>query len=258
MTELRIHCYGASGWIENLQPDERWLKSHRHEFHSLWVELTPPGLDRLPELGCLELDRLKKPRPLVSLNKQQLMIRLGVPQRKGQRLILKNTLLIQHPGMVLSLQEGPRLQLDPDWLVLSAQQVLESQGLALVQKLLDLALDQYFKILNDIEAQLNELEEEILANPQRQQLSQAHHIKRDLLQMRRAVWPLRENFSHCLRQSPTPQHEHFFMDSDESCLEIIESIETYLEIGGRMTELFVSSLTRKRGEVVKIWSGDSE
>lgn len=252
MTELRIHSYGDQGWKESLQSDARWLQAHRHEFRFLWVELTPPGVDHLRELGYLELDLLKKPRPIVSFSKQQLTIRLAVPQRKGQRLILKNTLLIQQPGMVLSLQEGPPLQLEPNWLSLAAQRVLDSQGLALVQELLQIALDQYFKILNDIETRLHKLEEEILANPQRQQLNQAHQIKRDLLHMRRAVWPLRESFSACLREPLNSQMEHFLLDANESCLEIIDSIETYQDLGRGLTELFVGSLTRKRSEVVKI------
>jgi magnesium transporter len=254
LTELDINYCSERGWSKKLQADTHWLQAHRHEFQFVWVELTPPGLELLQELSGQDLEIAKKPRPVVAVSDQQLMIRLPVPQRRGQRLILKNMLLVQQPGILWSLQEGPRLELEPNWLSLARQRVLESHGLALLQELMQMGLEQYFKTLDEIEARMHKLEEEIVANPRRQQLIQAHQMKRDLLHLRRAIWPLRDRLSSGLRQSPTSPQSNLLIDLNQSCLEILGSIETYQNLVRSLTELFVGSLTRKRNEALKVFT----
>jgi magnesium transporter len=125
----------------------------------------------------------------------------------------------------------------------------------LVYALLDAIVDHCFPILEYYGDRLEELEDLVLSDPQRTTISAIHKVKRELLLLRRAAWPMREIIS-TLHKEP---HECmgdvarvYMRDVYDHIVQIIDIIETYRELANDLTETYISSISNRMNEVMKV------
>ena len=125
----------------------------------------------------------------------------------------------------------------------------------LVYALLDAIVDHCFPILEYYGDRLEELEDLVLSDPQRTTISSIHKVKRELLLLRRAAWPMREIIS-ILHKEP---HECmgdvarvYLRDVYDHIIQIIDIIETYRELANDLTETYISSISNRMNEVMKV------
>ena len=125
----------------------------------------------------------------------------------------------------------------------------------LVYALLDAIVDHCFPILEYYGDRMEELEDLVLSNHQRSTISAIHKIKRELLLLRRAAWPMREVIS-ILHKEP---HECmsdvtriYLRDIYDHIVQIIDIIETYRELANDLTETYISSISNRMNEVMKV------
>jgi magnesium transporter len=125
----------------------------------------------------------------------------------------------------------------------------------LVYSLLDAIVDCCFPILEHYSDHMEELEAVILERGQRDTINDIHQVKRDLLLLRRAVWPLREVVS-TLQREP---HECvsdvtrvYLRDLYDHVVQIIDIIETYREMTGDLTDTYMSATSNRMNEVMKV------
>lgn len=158
---------------------------------------------------------------------------------------------------VLTFQEGP---IDATKPVLErlrkAQGKMRSLGADyLAYALIDSVIDCYFPILEYFGEKLENLEEEILDSPTRRTVSKVHVIKRELLLMRRALFPLREALSSLQRNAPaimTPDTLIHLRDSYDHVVQITDFIETYRELSSDLMDVYLSSISNRLSEVMKV------
>lgn len=125
----------------------------------------------------------------------------------------------------------------------------------LLYALLDAIVDSYFPLLEGFSDRLEDVEERLLTNPAGDVLQEVHTTKRELLLLRRAVWPLRELIAQLQRDkheclSETTQT--YFRDVYDHCVQIIDLVETYREIADDLTETYLSSISHRTNEIVKV------
>ncbi len=121
--------------------------------------------------------------------------------------------------------------------------------------MLDAVIDGYFPVLEALGERLEMLEEEILARPERRTISTVHEVKRELISLRRVVWPLREALNTLVRdESPlvTPETRLYMRDCYDHAVRIIDFVETYRELGADLTDLYLSSVSQRLNEVMKL------
>lgn len=125
----------------------------------------------------------------------------------------------------------------------------------LAYSLLDAVVDRCFPVLEYFGARTDELEDEILANLKRGTINEIHKFKGDLLALRWAIWPMREVVSSLQRD----EHEcisagtHIYLnDLYDHVMRIIEIIETYREEASDLAETYMSSLSNRMNEVMKV------
>ena len=125
----------------------------------------------------------------------------------------------------------------------------------LLYALLDAIVDHYFPLLEHYSEQLEEVEEQLLGRPGQDTLQQVHAIKRELLLLRRAAWPMRELLAQLQRE----QHEclsemaqTYLRDVYDHSVQIIDLIETYREIATALTETYISILSNRTNEIMKV------
>lgn len=125
----------------------------------------------------------------------------------------------------------------------------------LLYALLDAIIDSYFPILELYSERLEDLEEELLSQPTQHTLQRIHTMKRELLLIRRAAWPTRELIMQLLREKHECLSETtrtYFRDVYDHCVQIIDLIETYREIAASLTETYMSAVSNRMNEVMKV------
>jgi magnesium transporter len=125
----------------------------------------------------------------------------------------------------------------------------------LVYSLLDAMVDQCFPLLEHYGERLEELEGRVLEEPQRGVIREVYRVRRELLMVRRAVWPMREVL-HALQ---VETHECFgeearvyMRDVYDHLVQIIDVLETYRELGVELAEMYMGVLSNRMNEVIKV------
>ncbi len=125
----------------------------------------------------------------------------------------------------------------------------------LCYSLLDAIVDSYFPFLEYYSVRIEETEEELLEDPGQFTLQKAHAVKRGLLLLRRAIWPMREIIAQLLRDKHECLSETtltYFRDVYDHCVQIIDLNETYHEIATALTETYMSVMSNRMNEIVKV------
>lgn len=121
--------------------------------------------------------------------------------------------------------------------------------------LIDAVIDGYFPVLETTGERLEELEDEVLGRSTGGAASRIHEIKRNLMTLRRAVWPLREAMNSLVRDpSPlvTDETRLYLRDCYDHTVRVIDFIETYRELGSDLMDLYLSSVSQRMTEVMKV------
>jgi magnesium transporter len=125
----------------------------------------------------------------------------------------------------------------------------------LLYTLLDIIIDRGFPILEYLSEYIEELEEELLEKPGKQTLEKIHRIKRELLFLRRMLWPQREVINILVREEQ-PQinaaTRPYLRDCYDHTIQIIDLIEVYREMTASMLDVYLSSVSNRLNEVMKV------
>jgi len=125
----------------------------------------------------------------------------------------------------------------------------------LAYALLDAVVDCYFNILEKIGDRIELLEEEVVDNPTRQTLEQIHHMKREMIFLRKAVWPMRELISN-LERSETElvksSTDIYLRDLHDHVIRVIDTVETFRDLLSGMMDIYLSSVSNRMNEIMKV------
>lgn len=125
----------------------------------------------------------------------------------------------------------------------------------LAYSLIDITVDHYFSVLEKLGEKIEVLEVEVVEKPVRETLEKIHQIKRKLLTLRKSIWALREVLNSLERiGSPLLSRETliYLRDVYDHSIEIIETVETYREMLSGMLDIYLSSLSNRLNEVMKV------
>ncbi|HUT35218.1 MAG TPA: magnesium/cobalt transporter CorA [Planctomycetota bacterium] len=125
----------------------------------------------------------------------------------------------------------------------------------LMYAIIDAVIDNYFPFLEQIGEVVEGLEDDVVENPTRRIVGRIHNIKRDLLTVRRSVWPLREVVNAMARdESPLigKTTRVYLRDCYDHAIHVMDIIETYRELAGGLMDVYLSSLSNKMNNVMKV------
>ena len=125
----------------------------------------------------------------------------------------------------------------------------------LAYALIDAFIDNYFPVLEKYGERLESIEEDVLSRPEPVLVSRMHEVKRDLLTLRRAIWPLRETVNSLVRE-PSPfisdETRVYFRDCYDHTIQIIDLLENYRDVASGLMEVYLSSVSNRLNEIMKI------
>jgi magnesium transporter len=165
--------------------------------------------------------------------------------------------LIFGPNFVISFQEkeGDVFNSVRDRIRNNKGRIKKMGSDYLAYALLDAIVDNYFIILEKFGENIEDIEEELVTNPTPETLQIIHNLKREMIFLRKSVWPLREVVSSLERaespliaQSTTP----YLRDVYDHTIQVIDTIETFRDMVSGMLDIYLSSVSNRMNEVMKV------
>jgi len=196
-------------------------------------------------------------RPKLEDFENYLYVVLKMLYREGGEIVAEQVSLVLGQNFVLSFQEGGGDPFDPirERLRKNKGQLRKQGPDALLYALLDAVVDNYFIVLETFGEMTDELEESVLLSPTAEVLSTIKNLKRELLFLRRGIWPLREVISG-LRHTESPLiHEStrlYFQDVYDHTIQVMDNVDNSREILSDLLDIYLSSVSNRLNEVMKV------
>ncbi len=125
----------------------------------------------------------------------------------------------------------------------------------LAYALIDAIVDNYFIVLEKLGENVEEIEEALVSSPDRETLHEIHTMKREMIYLRKSVWPLREVISGLERTESELIKDStgiFLRDVYDHTIQVIDTVETYRDMLSGMLDIYLSSLSNRMNEVMKV------
>ncbi len=125
----------------------------------------------------------------------------------------------------------------------------------LAYSLVDAIVDNYFVVLEGVGDRLETLEDEVLSAPEPRTMQRIHDLKREMLFLRKVIWPLRETISGLERaESPliTKATALYFRDVYDHCVQVMDAMETFRDMASGLLDTYLSTLSNRMNEVMKV------
>jgi magnesium transporter len=182
------------------------------------------------------------------------VVRMPEPQKDE---LTEQLSLIVGKDYVVTFQEGPgdcfdlvRGRLRHEKSVMRQ----ETQADYLAYRLIDAVVDAFFPILERIGDRLDELDDRAAAGEGPRAFADLHVVKRELLLLRRAIWPLRDAIRELqLEDAPffSTQTRLFLRDCQDHAIQLIDLVEAYRDISGDIRDFYLSTMSNRMNEVMK-------
>lgn len=232
-----------------------------------WIQVNGPAdPDTLRNLGDLfDLHDLALKdvlntgqRPKVELYDDQLFVIAAMPLYDGKTLeIVQISLFIGKNYLIClcPLDEDPFEPVRKRLRMPNNRRFTTREIDYLLYALLDLITDSGFPVLEQFGYQLEEMETALLERPSQQTLSRIHGLKRELLLLRRVLWPQRELLTELMRtedQLINADTQVYFRDCHDHSVQIIELLESFREMATSMLDIYLSSITQRTNETMRV------
>ncbi len=125
----------------------------------------------------------------------------------------------------------------------------------LAYSLIDAIVDNYFSILEKLGEKIELLEEKLVSNPTTATLHDIHYLKREMIYLRKAVWPLREVVSIFSRSDSEIVQEStriYLRDVYDHTIQVIDTVESYRDMVSGMLDIYLSSVSNRMNAVMKV------
>ncbi len=125
----------------------------------------------------------------------------------------------------------------------------------LAHALIDAIVDGYFAVLEILSERIEDMEDILVKDPRPEHLETIHELKRELLYMRKAVWPLREVIGGLERLESSLIKDvtrAYLRDLYEHTIQVIDTVETFRDMVSGLLDIYISSVSNKMNEVMKV------
>ncbi len=172
-------------------------------------------------------------------------------------LAVEQISLIFRPGIVISFQEREGDVFNPirERMRNTKSKITKNGSDYLAYALIDAIVDHYFVILERLGEKIEFLQEQLVSEPSEKTLRNIHQLKREMIFLRRSAWPLREIINKMEREdSPLIQESTtiYIRDVYDHVMQVIDTIETYREMVSGMIDIYLTSMSNKLNEVMKV------
>ncbi len=183
-----------------------------------------------------------------------IVTRMVVP---GNQLETEQVSMFVSKDFVLTFQERPGdcFDLVRERLRRHKGRIRQAGSDYLAYALIDAVIDAYFPVLEDCGERLENLEDAVVSRPGPELVGRVHAMKRELLVLRRAIWPHREMINALIRDETalmTDQTRVYLRDSYDHAIQLMDIVETYREVASGLVDVYLSSMSTRLNDIMKV------
>ncbi len=182
---------------------------------------------------------------------------LSLPPEGGGELMPEQISIVFGPHFLISFQERQSPLMEPirERIRTARGRIRKAGGDYLAYTIIDTIVDQYFILLEKLGENIESLEDQLVTRPERDTLHAIQDIKREMLYLRKSIWPLREAVNALQRSDSTLMEtatDLYLKDVYDHTIQLIDTIETYRDILSGMLDIYLSSVSNRLNEVMKV------
>jgi len=176
---------------------------------------------------------------------------------ENQEVIIEQVSLVVGDNWIISFQETETGVLEP-----LRNQIRQSKGRIrklkndyLTFSIIDSIVDNYFKIIEITGEKVEIIEEQVMNNPNPKVQESIYRLKRRLIYLKKSVWPMREVISRIAQADHKVLNRKtrvYFRDTYDHIVQVIDGLESLREIVSGIMDLYLSSISNKMNEVMKM------
>ncbi len=198
-------------------------------------------------------------RPKAEFSDDYIFITLKMIMRDkvGTGTKMEQVSLVVGDGWLITFQEeeGDLFEILRDRIRQDKGRVRKADADYLAYALIDAIVDNYFLVLEEFGDRIEALESILMSGQSHGQLANLQVIKREIINLRKSIWPLREVVNNFLKAESgliAKDTRPYLHDLYDHCIQIIDTIESYRDIVGGMQDLYLSVVNNKMNEIMKV------
>jgi magnesium transporter len=152
-------------------------------------------------------------------------------------------------------KEGDRFEGFRERIRLDQGRVRKRQADYLLYRLMDIIIDNYYNILDHIGDKVDEMEENVYENPSTRSFNKIQLLKKELIYLRKALYPLRDALSKIVKGESEYIHEEtlpFFSDNYDHVVHLIDSLDAYQDLTTNLLDIHMNAMNNRMNEVMKV------
>ena len=263
---INLHDYSATSFSEQIAIDVSDCRNYINNDNITWIHIQgdPSNNTLLTLAKGLDIHDLyiedvvnAGQRPKVELSDDQIFMVLSLPVNTQSTFHIEQVSLFLTNSTVVSFCSG-------DFNPFNEVRTRLKNAVGMLRKrkadylfysLVDTVVDYGFPMLEVYSEKIQTLEDKLFDTPSKTELNQVHRLRRELLLLRRCLWPQREVINQILRDDDngyiSPETKLYFRDCHDHVISIMELLETYHEMTSGLMELYMTSVTLKLNDIMK-------
>ena len=231
------------------------------DVHGLGSESVLKAIGQVFQLHPLLLEDIvnvpQRPKTEEYDNSLLIITRMIMPDEEKAGFITEQVSFVLSQHFLLTVQEEPHY----DTFNPVRERIRMNKGIIrrqgpdyLAYTLLDTIIDGFFPILEDYGERLEDLEDEVVLNPSRKTLEKIYTLRRELLTLRRAIWPQRDAINGLIREKSALISEpvrFYLRDCYDHAVQVMDMVETYRELSSSLMDVYLSSINNRMSDVMK-------
>ncbi|HEU5290961.1 MAG TPA: magnesium/cobalt transporter CorA [Cyclobacteriaceae bacterium] len=176
---------------------------------------------------------------------------------EGDKIEYEQISFVLCTNYLISFQEKAGDLFDPfrERIRLDQGRVRKKKADYLLYRLIDIIVDHYYVVLDKIGDQIEEIEESIHSNTSGNAFQKIQSIKKELIFLRKAVYPLREALSKLVKGESSfilEENLRYYSDVYDHSVHLIDSLDTYKDLTASLMDIHINTMNTKMNEVMKL------
>ena len=259
--------YDATEFVEKELASAEECKPYLDKDNVTWIHLQGPiqaetikHIGNIFELHPLSLEDVmnKGQRPKIEEYDDQLFAIMSMPIKIEDAIVIEQVSVFLGQNYIISFHAGSTDPFDPlrNRLRKKRGRIRNLKADYLLYAIMDLIIDQGYPILESLGENIENIEEALLSSSVKQStLGDIHSIRRQLLLLRRNLWPQREAVNNLLRGENELIEEGtsvYLRDCYDHTIQILDLIENYREMATSLIDIYISSTSYRLNEIMRV------
>jgi len=251
----KVEAVDPDELLSKLQPDQvNWVNLDGLHNHDI--------IEKLQSHFCLHSllidDVLADQRPKAEEYEGYLFFTLKMLYRiEGMQIDYEQVSFVLGNNFLVSFQEkeGDLFDGFRDRIRLDLGKVRKKQADYLLYRLIDIIVDNYYNVLDRVGDLIEEIEENVYENPSTKTFHDIQLLKKELIYLRKALYPLREALSKVVKGESEfilEENLRYYSDVYDHVSHLIDSLDTYKDLTSSLLDIHINAMNTKMNEVMKV------